>query len=372
MKNLPIHISTLLWGCIALLLTGCYRNAPLLTEGEMLFVQHKGASMPLLVRGNPNSSVVLLMVHGGAGGNAVSHIEDFMNIIEQEYRVAYWDQRHSGSSQGNFDAEDLTIDLMAEDMQMAIRILKQKYGEETQVFAVGHSWGVILGTYYLISQENELTGAIFSNGAHSSEHETSARMDYIREFAQEMIDKGLSMPNAINTEMGEFTTLDQVIEWTNANDPIENYPQLRTQYALVGAVKGYVDDTYIQDEIDIDAGIPQSDITFFSHHNMLAGQVNQGRTNALLNNTSPGKENSIQEFYDFTPEMADITLPISLIFGRYDDIIGPEVAEDYYEVVGTPEADKELHFLENSGHSGLFRENRLFSQLVLDFVEKHK
>ena len=371
--NKPLNkLSIWLLGGLLALSLGCYRQAPLLTEGEMLYLQHKGANLPILVRGNPNASVVILMVHGGAGGNSISHVEDFMNSIEKEYRVAYWDQRHAGVSQGSFAKEELTLDLMAEDMQLVIQLLKQKYGTETQVFAMGHSWGVILGTYYLITQENELSGAIFSNGSHSSEHETSARMDYIRGFALEMIDKGIAMPYEIETEMGSFQSLEEVVEWCEQNDPIESYPQLRTQYSLVGAVEAYVQETYIQDFIDIEAGIPASEITYFSHFNPMTAWANGLRTADLINDTRPGKENSVQEFYDFTPEMDDITLPISLIFGRYDDIIGPEVAEDYFDVVGTPASDKELHFLENSGHSGLFRENRRFSQLLLEFVERHR
>ncbi|MEM7659414.1 MAG: alpha/beta hydrolase, partial [Bacteroidota bacterium] len=263
-------------------------------------------------------------------------------------------------------------DLMAEDLQLVIQLLKQKYGEQTKVFALGHSWGVILGTYYLISQENELQGAIFSNGSHSSEHETSARMDYIRGFADEMIAEGLSIPETIETEMGTFTHLEEVVQWCTANDPIETYPQLRTQYDLVGAVRGYVQETYVQDSIDIAMSISSRDINYYSHFNPLTAQINKLRTGQLLNDTRPGKENSIQEFYDFTPQMDQITLPVALIFGRYDDIIGPEVAEDYYQVIATPETNKELHFLERSGHSGLFRENRRFSELLIDFVEKHR
>ena len=180
------------------------------------------------------------------------------------------------------------------------------------------------------------------------------------------------MPYEIETEMGVFRTLEEVITWCDANDPIETYPQLRTQYQLVGAVESYVASPYIQNFADLDAGISSSEIRYLSHHNKLPATVNSLRTAQLINDTREGKENSVQEFYDFTPQMGDITLPISLIFGRYDDIIGPEVAEDYYEVVGTDVTDKELHFLENSGHSGLYRENRLFSQLVIEFIEKHR
>lgn len=70
--------------------------------------------------------------------------------------------------------------------------------------------------------------------------------------------------------------------------------------------------------------------------------------------------------------MADISIPISLIWGRYDHIVGLEVAEDYYELIATPEGSKELTVLENSGHSGLYRENIKFSRTLINFIEKHK
>ncbi|MEL6562392.1 MAG: alpha/beta fold hydrolase [Bacteroidota bacterium] len=342
----------------------------LLTEGDMLFLKHKGASMPVLVRGNFDSDVIILFLHGGAGGTAASHIEDFKEMVEPEYIVAYWDQRHAGSSQGNFDKDDWTIDLMAEDMQMVINMLKRKYGDDKKVFAMGHSWGVILGTYYLLDQENQLQGAIFSNGSHSSEHEYSARLDYVHDFAQEMIDNGIALTEEIKVEGETFTSLEQVVIWTESNDPIDSWTKLKILNGLVNAVFDYVQETYVQPNSDVTSGVSSSELRFQSPYNPLIYRINLLRTGQLINNFN--NETSIQEFYDFTTQMGDINIPISLIWGKYDHIVGLEVAEDYYQVIGTPEENKELTILENSGHSGMYRENIKFSQTLIDFVEKHR
>ncbi|MCI4670999.1 MAG: alpha/beta hydrolase [Bacteroidia bacterium] len=325
--------------------------------------------MPVLVRGNFDSDVIILFLHGGAGGTSATHIEDFSGMVEKEYAVAYWDQRHAGSSQGNFAKEDLTIELMSEDMQMVINMLKHKYGDEKKIFAMGHSWGVILGTHYLISQENQLHGAIFSNGAHSSEHEYSARMDYIREFAKEMIDKGLSISEPINVEGETFKSLEEIVNWTEQNDPIQTWKQLKIQVELVPAVESYVENTYFQNP-DAIGNVSFQELRFQSPYFTIGGEINQVSTARIINNFAA--ETSIQEFYDFTPEMIKIDIPISLIWGKYDPIVGLEVAEDYYEVIGTPEESKELTVLENSGHSGIYRENIKFSQTLIDFIEKHR
>ncbi|MEM6347405.1 MAG: alpha/beta hydrolase [Bacteroidota bacterium] len=354
---------------LLLSLFACEKENNLLKEGEMLFLKNKGASMPILVRGNFDSDVILLILHGGAGGTSANHIEDFSGLVEAEYLVAYWEQRHAGSAQGSFDKEDLSIEQMAEDMQHAISLLKHKYGADKKVFAVGHSWGVILGTYYLIEEESQLAGAIFSNGAHSSEHEYSARMDYIRDFAQEMIDKGLSMPESLSVGGEEFNSLADVVQWCDTNDPIGSWDQLEIQVQLVGVMESYVQETYFQ-QPDAIGNVSSRELNFQSPYNGIAAYINQLRTAQLINNFN--NRTSIQEFYDFTPKMRDLTLPVCLIWGKYDPIVGLEVAEDYYEVIATPESDKELVVLENSGHSGLYRENIAYSQSLIAFVEKHR
>ncbi|MEO0470273.1 MAG: alpha/beta hydrolase [Bacteroidota bacterium] len=353
---------------LSLGLLSCQGENQLLKQGDMLFLRHKGASMPVLVRGNPQADAILLVIHGGAGGSASAHIEDFKNFVEPEHLVAYWDQRQAGNSQGKFAKEDLTIDLMAEDMQMVIRMLRKKYGQDKKIFAFGHSWGVILGTYYLISQPNELDGAVFANGAHSSEHEYSARLDYVRNFAQERIDQGEQFAGSIQVNDLTFENLPEIVSWCEANDPIENWDQLSILNALVFAVKPYVNRTYLQTP-DIPSGISSQELNFQSPYNPFTANQNQLRSGQVLNNFSA--QTSIQEFYDFTPLMQNISLPVALYFGRYDDIIGPEVAEDYFEVIGTPEEDKELLIFDHSGHSPQFRENILFNQKVLEFIAAH-
>jgi pimeloyl-ACP methyl ester carboxylesterase len=70
--------------------------------------------------------------------------------------------------------------------------------------------------------------------------------------------------------------------------------------------------------------------------------------------------------------MNKITLPVALYYGRYDDIIGPEVAQDYYQVISTPNDKKELLFFEKSNHNPQYIENVWFNHKVIDFIEKHK
>ncbi|MEL6344168.1 MAG: alpha/beta fold hydrolase [Myxococcota bacterium] len=346
------------------LLAGC---APDWAEGETLWLVNEGARMPIIVRGNSDASVTLLTVHGGIGGDSTVFIEDFYWFVEPGYRVAYWDQRHAGGASGSFRRDDWTIDLMAEDLDLAVRLLQDRYGGD--VFVFGHSWGVPLTTRYLLNYEETASGVLLSNGSHSTVPEYRARLDYILTHAREMQDQGVSMPEPLTAEGETYSTLSEVIEWVEDNDPVTSWAQLETMNTLVDAVYDYVIETYYQ-PIDHPGPIPTWELIRGSHHHPFTFRQ-QGLWSAQrMNNYN--QQRSVQEFYDWTNEMDGIDLPVSLLFGRYDHIIGPEVAESYYASISTPEEDKELIFFDASGHSPQFRDNERFMEHVLNFIATHE
>jgi len=57
----------LLWvALLAINLFACEKSE-FLSEGNYYFVRHKGAAMPVWVKGNLESGVFLITVHGGPG-----------------------------------------------------------------------------------------------------------------------------------------------------------------------------------------------------------------------------------------------------------------------------------------------------------------
>ena len=69
-------------------------------DGDHFFVKNDGAEMPVYIKGNIESKVFILFVHGGPGGNA--SLSSFLPVakeLENDYAFAYWDQRASGLSQ---------------------------------------------------------------------------------------------------------------------------------------------------------------------------------------------------------------------------------------------------------------------------------
>ena len=78
------------------------------------WVERNNARMPVWVRGNIDSGIFVVFNHGGPGscGTAESIFEvnpangkfdhaSPLQVLENDYAVVYWDQRHSGMSTGN-------------------------------------------------------------------------------------------------------------------------------------------------------------------------------------------------------------------------------------------------------------------------------
>ena len=66
-------------------------------DGDHFFVKNAGAEMPVYIKGNIESKVFILFVHGGPGGSA--SLASFIPVskeLEKDYAFAYWDQRASG------------------------------------------------------------------------------------------------------------------------------------------------------------------------------------------------------------------------------------------------------------------------------------
>ena len=96
---------------------------------ETIYVQVDKVKMPVYIRGNVKSKTLILIVHGGPGGSGWEYKSgEYAVLLEAKYGMAYWDQRGQGMAQGKFGDDDLTIDIMTNDLKAVILSLKHKYG----------------------------------------------------------------------------------------------------------------------------------------------------------------------------------------------------------------------------------------------------
>ncbi len=131
-----------LYGIFYVLAWGNYKVAQTVEHDPSIpYIELNGVKMHLQSFGDPKDPVIIV-VHGGPG-NDFKYLLD-LKLLADEYYVVFYDQRGTGLSQ-RIPGEMITLDNLVEDLhQIALR-----FGQNTSVNIIGHSWGGMLATAYL-------------------------------------------------------------------------------------------------------------------------------------------------------------------------------------------------------------------------------
>ncbi len=337
-----------------LFVSSCKKNDFSLISDDFR-VRHAGADMPVYVHGNGSEKTFILFIHGGPGDSGYANRGGKAAIeLEKKYVMVYWDQRGQGMSEGKFNSEDITIDLMAEDVHAVIQVLKNKYGDDIKIFLLGHSWGGTLGTAYLLKNDyqHEVNGWIEVDGSHDFPKINTEAIKMFLDIGNEQI----SLNN--NTENWQ-----EIILWTEQIDTNNLTNQMifdiNTKSHLVESY--FLEDNILQkpdDKTMRDIGIlyNQNTITrLFSGNYTFMG--NDKFFNEVVNNS-------------FTPELHKITIPCLFLWGKYDFVVPPALGYNAYNRVNTTE--KELIIFEKSAHSPMINQADEFVEAVTNFIETYK
>lgn len=333
---------------ILLALLSCHKQVELSTEAEdLFFVRSEGASMPVWVKGNTASKVFIVLVHGGPGGEAIrSYTADGeIRPLLERYAVAFWDQRNSGSAQGN--NRRLTVAQFGEDLERVILSLKYQYGEDLTIFLYSHSWGGAVAPAFLCqgTRQDMIKGWINVGGAHNFPmNDTSAQQMLIRE-AQLRIAQG-----------EELDFWSEVLDYCQNHDPRNNLDVAIQINQYAHAAEGK---------------IGQINVPEWTYE-PISGQP----TSLLATLINPASISLDKDFWDellqlnFSPELYKITVPFLGIWGRYDFVVPYTLGLDLMQHLSS--SDKQMLLFDASGHSPMMNQPQEFHQELIQFIERHR
>lgn len=318
-------------------------------EGDFFYLVSKKAQMPVSVRGKTDSGVLIVFLHGGPGGTALQKIGlQAFNELEKHYGLVFWDQRASGSSQGNSQLKDLNLEQFTEDLDKLIDLLREKY-HQPKIFLMGHSWGGCLGTNYLIDagRQAKVGGWIDVDGAHDNPDGDHLSMLFVINYAQQQIAAG-----------NDVDFWQYVISWY-AENPDFTTDQLE-HYAFVDEAHGYI----------FDPALAASEQ--FPNYSFAYLFESPANVTASLINYNNVIKNFIISDIDLTPKMGSIQIPSLIIWGAHDGIIPYPMAQQAYDALGTTPDRKRIVTLQNSAHNGYHEEPAVFADAVRTFVEEFR
>ncbi|MEL6593945.1 MAG: alpha/beta hydrolase [Bacteroidota bacterium] len=345
MKYHSLIISALV--AISFSLNACYLDQDI--EGQFsdeFYLRNAGADLPVWVRGSNTAETFIIFLHGGPFDTAIENaVYEHFAPLYDEYAMVFFDQRGGGYSHGQ-RAVGLTEEQFVEDVEVVVSLVKEKYPQAQNLFLMGHSYGGYLGTAFLKTDRNQdnFDGWIELAGAHNFNFNWLAS----RDFSIKYLEKRLS-ESPENRE--EYEERLQVLKDTPA---VTNLNELFTINGIA---------FWIAQELN--AGKSQFENPSALH--LLSSPVGAGFSQQSLGELEDLLVNGNQN-----PDMPSITLPSLLIYGAEDPIVPVATGQNGMEFLGTPDPDKSLLVLEESGHNIWEYEIDLFFDAVRSFIKQYE
>jgi len=323
--------------------------------------------MPVWVRGNIESNVFVIFIHGGPGscgtlesiievspGNGRLDHESPLKVLEDHYAMVYWDQRHACMSKGSADPNDSRPDDFGEDLAVVIDELEKRYDVQS-VFLIGQSWGHTVAANYMTAlddwshNQDKIDGYINYKGNHEMGMAYELAKPQILEHAEQQINSNLDVQywQEANIFYQEHTTLASASDFEKHDDYLFNV--MGTPIHLIDRIRSSVK------------------ASLFSPFNGLPVYPNNKRTNQA------------EEFMSFIASdtsMTDVVhrihIPTLLVYGRKDLMAPVEVGEFIYNEIETNEEDKTLLVLEQSRHGAEGEDVENLQKAIVAFVERYR
>jgi len=317
---------------------------------DTFYLDNDNASMRILVEGNTLSHVFLLLVHGGPGEGSYFLKTDYISEnIGNKYAIVYWDQRNAGASQGDSNGNNLNLPQMTEDLKKVIQVIKGRYGQNSEVFLLGHSFGGLLTSSFMTTQnyQSMVKGWIFVDGSQNYPLNDTLTRQMLLTVGQQQValNKYTSQWNTIisycNAHTGNFTY--------DESNQLETYAENAETYFDV--VKKF-DVIELANENAIKDDWPLTSILF----NYLYS------SNASFNNDLHKTE--------FSTSLYKVTTPTLALYGQYDFICPQGMGVDLLNRISS--TDKKMVISPISGHNLMYQDGVLFCREVNDFIELHK
>ncbi len=328
-----------------------------MSDGDNFFyLKTEGAYMPVFVEGNKTSNTFIIILHGGPGGDDQVYKDvclPFSETLEEKYAVVYYDQRGSGISQGKYDDEMVTVAQHVKDLEVLIKLLKYKYGNDNNFFLLGHSWGGTLGTAFLLKENNQnlISGWIEVDGAHNF-----SDFKIVNQALITIAEDQIANENSLD---GWQEILDFCSEVDTNNISDGDKSQLNAF--------GFKAEEYLSTDeiITSDYGVTLGELmnhNYFSSFNPLMAKLNLSMTNSTM-------FDEVSKI-DYTPELYKIQTPTLILWGRHDYVLPLKLGLDAYENIGSE--NKKMTIFDNSGHSVMLNETDKFLEEVISFVDTYK
>lgn len=317
---------------------------------DTFYLDNANASMRITVEGNTSSHVFLIIVHGGPGESSYFYKSDYVSQhTGSKYAIVYWDQRNAGASQGNSNGNQLNLPQMTDDLKKVIQLIKSRYGQSSEVFLLGHSFGGLLTSSFMTTDDYQslVKGWIIVDGSHNYPLNDTLSRQMLLNIGQQQI--------LLNKNTEEW---NEIISYCNAHTGNFTYEESKILVSFASEAETYI------------ARVKKFDITEIIKENAL--KDHWPLTSILFNYlySENAGFNRTLHFTEFSGSLYKVTTPTLLLYGKYDFICPSGLGTDIMNRISTN--DKKMVISSVSGHNLMYQDEELFCREVNDFIKLHR
>ena len=313
-------------------------------EDKIIKVDLNGFKQKIHIKGDPDKPI-LLFIHGGPGVCNRHMCTVYNQDLLDTFMVVGWDQRGSGGSYWGCDKDTLSIKQLTDDAKALVDYLCDTYHKD-KIFAIGGSWGSLLGTKLAYTYPEKLYAFVGFG-----------------QFVDGELNEKLSYEFALN-------------EATKANDQESIDKLVKLGPPVMAVYKGGYDGMLIQREVMNKYGGYSKKNKSSSYTSGLAkaylfsGEYNIFDTLGVLFGNRMTLDKMWPEIgrVKLQNECTKFKIPYFIFDGTLDKNTPADLVEGYYEKIEAPH--KELIWFEESGHNPLIDEADKFKSLLKDRLMK--
>ena len=297
----------------------------------------------IIIRGEDNTKPVLLFLHGGPGTPEFLLMKNIGLNLEQEFVVAYWEQRGSGKSYfKDIPAESMSLPQMISDAVEVSKYLQIQF-KQNKIYLMGHSWGTLLGTM-LAYQHPSLFHSYIGIGQIGHQYDgEKISLNWIKKMAKSL--KNKSDVEIINTLVlpDSLANLQTWMDYFGPQRGFVNKYGGGMSHKKINSTKIYKTFLFDTPEYTFRNKINYSKGARFSKH--LFDDVIQA--------------NLIQE-------VDSISIPVHIIQGIHDYMTPLKSAKDFFTQLKAPE--KNFYQFDHSAHFPFIDEPYKFNKIIEKIV----
>lgn len=332
-----------------------------------IFIHVKDNQLYMRLAGNANGPIII-MLHGGPGGSSGFDREFYKQPMEGQFLMAYLDQRGSGKSPGEENDSLLTMEQFVADLDAVVNALGREYPNRP-VHLLGASWGGTYGFLYLLEHPGKIRSFIAVSAKVDGLYENKVLIAHEMQLVQAKL-ASLAAAERSNTEadtLRHIATELARIQKSDFDHFFEDVELLKYRFPKQLDFNPYWFDSSAH-QLAIRLG---KDSGFYAraHYDMASYDtaIEKGtHVNKVFRNTPA--YNHLQ----LTAQLAKIQVPVCVIGGAEDYVVGPGHAQLIYEGLSSlSPQQKELHVLQGAAHNINLEAAERYYPIIKAFLARH-